>query len=96
MVSVVPGLHQALVWAVQRVQQKGPEETGAEGGVSSTCPAIKDCEEGERGKDPAEMFRGWPESSISRHQNLDQVFLIGPKTILIAESVCMWMINTTL
>lgn len=96
MVSVVPGLHQALVWAVQRVQQRGAEERGAEGSVSSTCPTIKDSEEGERRKDLAEMFRGHPESNVSRRQNLDQVFLIDPETVLIAESVCMWVISTAL
>ena len=76
MVSIVPGLHQALVWAVQRVQQRGAEESGVEGGVSSTCPTIKDGEERERGKEQAEMFQGHPESNTSRHRNLDQVFLI--------------------
>ena len=80
MVSIVPGLHQALVWAVQRVQHRGAEERGAEGGVGSTCPTIKDGEEGERGIEQAEMFRGRPESNISRHQNLDQVFLIDAET----------------
>ena len=76
MVSIVPGLHQALVWAVQRVQQRGTEESGVEGGVSSTCPTIKGSEERERGKEQVEMFRGHPESNTSRHRNLDQVFLI--------------------
>ena len=78
MVSIVPGLHQALVWAVQRVQQRGAEES-----VSGTCPTIKDSEEGERRRDLAEMFRGRPESNVSRRQNLDQVSLINPETILI-------------
>ena len=83
MVSIVPGLHQALVWAVQRVQQRGAEERWAEGSVSGTCPTIKDSEEGERRKNLAEMFRGRPESNVSRRQNLDQVSLINPETILI-------------
>ena len=74
MVSIVPGLHQALVWAVQRVQQRGAEESGAEGGVSSTCPTIKDGEERERGKEQVEMFQGHPGSNTSWHRNLDQVF----------------------
>ena len=75
MVSIVPGLHQS-VWTVQWMQQRGAEGSGEEGGVSSTCPTIKDSEEREE-KSRWKCFEATLRAMYtSRHQSLDQVFLI--------------------
>ena len=77
------GLYQS-VWAVQRMQQRGAEGSGEEGGVSSTWPTIKDSEE--RKKSRWKCFEATLRAMYtSRHQNLDQVFLIDATIILVVN-----------